>query len=313
MTHEEKRFVDSLKSIARNQDIKSYIQNDDNLYRLFLSGAKRFVAGEKREDGIERAIQFQTEGHRVSLEFIGENTMSETECNRAKNEFLELMIELGKHLRHFTISLDLSHIGMMVSDELAISNLLELAIEAKRYDATIMISMEESAKTERILSIYNHVEEIHSNIGVTLQVHLKRTEADLLKLVQKQRRIRLVKGAYQEDEGVYTPRSNELNDRYVKFVEKCQSTNQMLSLATHDVSLLNLLEEKGLLRGSHVEVEMLDGVQSELLNSLKQRGISTKKYVTYGTEWYLYVVHRIAEHPSNIYTFISDVINQKTR
>lgn len=30
--------------------------------------------------------------------------------------------------------------------------------------------------------------------------------------------------------------------------------------------------------------------------------------VTYGTEWYLYLAHRIAEHPPNLYTFVCDMI-----
>lgn len=57
---------------------------------------------------------------------------------------------------------------------------------------------------------------------------------------------------------------------------------------------------------------MLDGVRSDLLSSLSENKVKAKVYVTYGSEWYLYVVHRLAEYPPNIYTFISDIVELRT-
>lgn len=53
---------------------------------------------------------------------------------------------------------------------------------------------------------------------------------------------------------------------------------------------------------------MLDGVRPELLKSLRDEKIQTRIYVLYGTKWYLYLAHGIAEHPPNLYTFVSDLI-----
>lgn len=67
-------------------------------------------------------------------------------------------------------------------------------------------------------------------------------------------------------------------------------TNHPISIATHDKNLLIDLKAKGYLQKTNVEVEMeiLDGVCSDLLITLKEDGIQSKVYVTYGTEWYLY-------------------------
>ncbi|WP_188006648.1 hypothetical protein [Sporosarcina sp. ANT_H38] len=81
-----------------------------------------------------------------------------------------------------------------------------------------------------------------------------------------------------------------------------------MSIATHDENLITALKEKGLLSNPYSEVEMLDGVRPDLLKSLRDENIQTKVYVTYGTELYLYLVHRIAEYPPNLYTFVSDLI-----
>lgn len=308
MLNEETRFSKALKSIARDQELKAYLQNSNELFPILMKGANRFVAGETRAEGIKRVINLDSKGYKVSLEFIGENTTSEEECILAKNEFKELIKELGNNQMDATVSFDLSHIGMMISDTLVFTNLEELAKEAQKHNIQLMISMEESQKTDKILSLYKRISNSFANVGITLQVHLKRSSIDLQDLLGTPGRIRLVKGAYQESEGIYIPRSEELNKRYIEFVSMCLDSNLRLSVATHDEKLLMDLKAKGFLNSPNVEVEMLDGVRPDLLESLKEDNIQTKVYVTYGSEWYLYLVHRIAEYPPNIYTFISDII-----
>ena len=91
-------------------------------------------------------------------------------------------------------------------------------------------------------------------------------------------------------------------------MKKCISTNHLLSIASHDQSLLDELESIRILSHSLVEVEMLDGVGSNDLQKLIAKQVNTKVYITYGTEWYLYLAHRIAEYPPNVYTFVSDIV-----
>lgn len=63
-----------------------------------------------------------------------------------QNEFIELIKDLGHKLRKATVSFDLSHIGMMISDSVAFTNLKELAKVAQKHNIQLMISMEESQK-----------------------------------------------------------------------------------------------------------------------------------------------------------------------
>ncbi|WP_088102081.1 proline dehydrogenase family protein [Halalkalibacter urbisdiaboli] len=300
----------ALKSIARNEQIKSYIQQSSDLYPILLRGAKRFVAGETREEAIAKARQFVHKGYQVSLEYIGENTQQMEECIAAKNEIIGLITDLNPPLHDGTISLDLSHIGLAIDLRQTEIHLHQIADEARKRNYTVMISMEESSKTDQILTVYQNTANHYPNVGITVQAHLHRTKKDIQALLNYPGKIRLVKGAFEEESDIALSRSNALNERYLQLVEMIIAANHPLSVATHDQSIISSLLQKQLLHSELVECEMLYGISPEYLKSLKENGIHTRVYLTYGSEWYLYLCHRLAEFPPNLYTFIADMMNE---
>jgi len=308
LSSNEKQFADALKSIARNLEIKEHIQKSPELYPLFQNAAKRFVTGESREDGISIGSQLIQKGYQISLEFIGENTDSEKECIQAKDEFITLIKECGKHKISSRISFDLSHIGLSINPELAYQNLVEMAKEAQKQGLSLMISMEESAKTDQILSIYKKVVFDYSNVGVTIQAQLHRTLEDIEELLKYPGAIRIVKGAYQEPSEICVPRSDKLDERYLELVDLCVKAGHQVSIASHDEFIYEQIIERGYLQNPYVEAEMLYGIRPELCKQLKDDGLPVRVYLTYGVEWYLYLCHRIAEYPPNIYVAITDMI-----
>ncbi|WP_243291918.1 proline dehydrogenase family protein [Bacillus sp. FJAT-47783] len=304
----EKQFTDSLKSIARNLKIKEYIQQSPELYPLFLSSAKRFVTGESREDAVSIGDKLIQKGYNISLEFIGENTIDKEECVRAKDEFIALMKECGNRGINSRISFDLSHIGLSVDPDLAYQNLLAMAKEAQSHGLSLIISMEESGKTDQILSIYKKVAMEYSNVGITLQAQLYRTLDDLNELLNYSGAIRIVKGAYQEPSDICVPRSDKLNQRYLELVDLCVNAGHPVSIASHDEAIHKQVIGRGYLQNPHVEAEMLYGIRPDLCKRFKDDGLPVRIYLTYGVEWYLYLCHRIAEYPPNIYIAITDMI-----
>lgn len=307
-TSEQTQFAESLKSVARNLEIKSFIQQSPELYPLFQRAAMRFVTGESREDGISVGKQLIKKGYQISLEFIGENTVSKEECIQAKDEFLRLIRECGQQGLNTRISFDLSHIGLAIDSELAFQHLSEVATEANNYGLSLMISAEESGKTEQVLSIYKRAVVQHANIGVTIQAQLHRSLDDLKELLNYPGSIRLVKGAFQEPADICIPRSEELNERYLELVDLCVEANQQVSVASHDETMHKKVIDRGYLQKPHVEAELLYGIRPELSRQLKEGGLPVRVYLTYGSEWYLYLTHRIAEYPPNIYGAITDII-----
>ncbi|MDQ0226593.1 proline dehydrogenase family protein [Metabacillus niabensis] len=308
MTNDKVQFTRALKTIARNEQMKSYIQQSNELYPLLLKAAKRFVIGEHRQEAIATAKELITKGYLISLDYIGENTIDLKECQKAKNEYLHLMEEMSSLSMQQTVSLDLSHIGLSFDAETAHLHLLEIAKAAKLNKMTVMIGMEESSKTDEILTIYKKATSQYDNIGITIQTHLLRSNNDIQNLVDLPGRIRIVKGAYQESSKDAIPRSNELNNRYLHFVEQLIEANHPVSVATHDETLIKEMEQRGYFRHPNLEIEMLYGIRPDLLKALKSKGYNCKIYLPYGKDWYLYLCHRIAEHPENLYRAITEII-----
>jgi proline dehydrogenase len=298
----------ALKTIARNEHIKSYLQQSEELYPLILQAAKRFITGESKQEGLVAAKEMLGKGYAISLEYIGENTKGEKECREAKEEFLQLIEKMGTASIHQTVSLDLSHIGLLIDTEIAYDYLIELAEKAKSYNITIMVSMEESSKTDDILNIYKKAARHYPNIGITVQAHLYRSLEDIHELMDYPGRIRIVKGAYQEHCDIAMPRSKELNDRYLQLVEQVVKANHPLSIATHDEPLIRQIEQRHYLAYPQVEIEMLYGIRPDLLKHAKDNGYTSRIYLTYGQEWYLYLCHRLAEYPENLYLALADMI-----
>lgn len=299
----------ALKEVARSEQIKQYIQESEELYPLLFRAAQRFIVGDVRSDAVSKGLELIQKGYAVSMEYIGENISGELESTEVKKEILQLIRESSEAGSSSTISLDLSHIGLMIDEEIAYQHLTELACEANRQGRTIMISAEESTKTNRIIRLYKRVNEVYSNVGITVQAYLHRTEQDIEAIRQCSGRIRLVKGAYQEQAGIAMPRSEPLDTKYVGIAESLVATGRPISIATHDEAIIEELRQRGVWEQPNVELEMLYGVRPDLLRRMNAEGYRARVYLTYGEKWHLYFFHRLSEYPPNVYRAIADMVS----
>ncbi|MFD0589697.1 proline dehydrogenase family protein [Paenibacillus sp. GCM10027627] len=315
----EKAFADAMKSLARRADLKTYVERTPAVYQLLQRAAAKYVAGDHREAGLESAQRLLDKGYQVSIEYIGENKSDRASCQAARLEMRRLIQELIDRGMKSRISFDLSHIGLSVDSQLASSELVALAEQASTADIELFISMEESAKTESILSIYEQTAALYPTIGITLQAQLNSTSDYLNNWTANRaihgehcaRRLRLVKGAYQELQHVAIPRSDALNERYLQLLDEAIHKGHRVSVATHDETIINEVIKRGWAHKPGVEFEMLYGIRPDLGSSLKAAGFPVRIYLTYGHEWYLYLCHRIAEYPPNIYQAIIDISNDR--
>ncbi|WP_201001760.1 proline dehydrogenase family protein [Paenibacillus glycanilyticus] len=304
----EQQLTTALKSIARRLDLKAYVEQNPQVNQILRHAALRYVAGDRLPEGLEAGKEILRRGYSLSIEYIGENTSDAKECEQAAAEMKALIQQLKQSGLPGRVSFDLSHIGLMISPSLAYANLTELARQAEGTEIELFISMEESGKTDRILSVYKQASAEYSGIGITLQAHLNRTPADLASLTSPGR-VRIVKGAYQEPDHLSLARSPELNERYLNLVELAIRQGHQVSIATHDDAIINAVRDRGLLSGSQAELEMLYGIRPELAKRLRSEGNPIRIYVPYGQEWYLYLCHRIAEYPPNLYQAVIDMVS----
>jgi proline dehydrogenase len=82
-------------------------------------------------------------------------------------------------------------------------------------------------------------------------------------------------------------------------------------IATHDERLIRHLIKQivktGRAPGTY-EFQMLYGVRRELQKRLDSQGYRLRVYVPFGSEWYPYLMRRIAERPANVRFFIESLI-----
>lgn len=308
----EKKFTGAMKSIARRADLKSYIEQTPVMYQLLQRAATKYVAGDNRQAGLYVGGKLTDKGYPISIEYIGENTTNVQSCEAALLEMKQLIQDLEElRMTAARVSFDLSHIGLSVDEEFAFKQLSSLAEQAQLAGIELFISMEESTKTEAILSIYKRAVAIYPNIGITLQAQLHLTAHYSSNLDANPSRIRLVKGAYQEPEQLALSRSEALNERYLQLLEQFIEKDHYVSIATHDELIIDEVIKRGWAQKSCVEFEMLYGIRPDLSSKLKKEGYPVRIYITYGHEWYLYLCHRIAEYPPNLYQAFIDIASDE--
>lgn len=300
----------ALKKAALNEQAKHYLLENKALYPLIRKAADRYIGGETLEETAVKVALANSRGMKCSIEFMGENISLSKEAIDAKDEFLRICHVIGKQGMNSTVSLDCSHIGLNVSRELCLENLLEICAAAAAFGIEVNLSAEGTNQTDHIIGIYRQASTVANNLAITLQAYLHRAREDFKELIKIPGRIRIVKGAFATPEGLSMPRGRALDDAYLSYVDELLRTGHSCSIATHHQEIQQ--EVKKLIDlykpdQAAYEFESLYGIQEEQLWQLKSEGYMTKLYFVYGTEWYLYLCNRLAEYPLNLFRALADI------
>lgn len=302
----------ALKRIARDERIKAYVKSDRRTYTLLLGAASRFIGGESLEECLPIAREINEASHVVTIDYMGESTRDSRDAAQAVSTVGDVIAAIPANGLDASVSLDLSHIGLAIDPGLALEHVRSLAAAAAEAGLELMISAEDSSRTDHILDIRRELGSAYANVGITLQANLHRTAADLHRIRELPGRVRIVKGAFEESRTVVLPRGAQLNDRYLHLVTTLLDRQHPVSIATHDTELLARilpLVDPSDTRET-IEFEMLRGVGETLLGPIRAMGYRTRLYLPYGVEWYLYLCHRLAEYPPNLYRAVSDIVDR---
>ena len=220
--------AEALRHVALDESVKAYVLQHPPLYRAGLRAAMRFIGGETLDECVQTATNTNQQSHAVTIDFMGESTRDEVMATQATQEFLSVIRVIAQRGLHSSISLDLSHIGLVIDPELAYNNALTLAQAAHEVGLEMMISMEGTDRTTPILNIHQRLCERFSNVGITLQAYLHRTSEDLTAVMQRPGKIRLVKGAYEAPSVLAHSRGTALDAAYraqmTLLIEECMPT-----------------------------------------------------------------------------------------
>jgi proline dehydrogenase len=300
--------------LSNQQKIFRFVRNNRFAKRL----AQRFVAGETLEEAIRAVDPLNQKGITASLDLLGESVHTEREAQAATREILTMLDRINERRVQANVSLKLTQMGLDISEELCVALMHDLVGRARDLRTFIRIDMEDSTYTERTLRLFE--DRLHpsygDHVGIVLQTYLYRTLADVERAIAIKARVRLCKGAYKEPATVAYPEKADVDANYVRCMHKLLSEGNYPALATHDERIIK--EAKRYVRANAIgperfEFQMLYGVRRDLQDRLVREGWRVRVYVPFGTQWYPYLMRRLAERPSNVAFITGSVVRELVR
>ena len=278
----------------------------------FRLGAARFVAGETLDDAVPVLRKLNEQGLLTNTTLLGEGVRDEGETRAVVTEYRELIDRIQAEGLRTNVALKLTHLGLVLDEELAYRNVAELVEHAAGRGNFVRIDMEESRHVDATLRIYRRLREAgHDNVGTVLQSYLFRSEDDLAALLPLAPNLRIVKGAYLEPPEIAYPQKRDVDAAYASLVETSLEGDGFTAVATHDEALIEhtiaFARERGIGNASF-QFQMLYGVRPRLQLDLVARGHDVLVATPYGPDWYRYLMRRLAERPANLLFFLRNLV-----
>jgi len=282
------------------------------MYRHGMTlGARRFVAGETLDELVAAARRVNERGLAVAAGMLGEGVHERADAVAATHDYQGVLDRIARESLRSNVALKLTHLGLEINPELARDNLTAVVDRAAHLGNFVRIDMEQSAHTDTTLRIYRDLRASgRNNVGAVLQAYLYRSPDDLLSLMPLQPNLRLVKGAYLEPAAVAHPRKRDVDLAFVQLIETSLMGSGYTAIATHDGSIISHATEfigRHSIARDRFEFQMLYGVRPALQAELVARGFSVRVAIPFGSQWYPYLMRRLAERPANLFFFIGSL------
>ncbi|HKO14935.1 MAG TPA: proline dehydrogenase family protein [Gemmatimonadaceae bacterium] len=298
-----------------------YLSNQPRVFRFVRNNrlakrfASRFVAGETLDDALATVRVLNGKGISVSLDLLGESVTNEREARAAGAAYLQMLDRIHAQRLDANVSVKLTAMGLDISEELCVSVMHEILGRARECASFVRIDMEGSAYTERTLHLFEHrlYPHFREHVGIVLQSYLYRTFTDVEYANRLKCRVRLCKGAYREPATVAFPDKRDVDANYRKCMHALMQDGNYPGLATHDPALI--AEARRFAREHDIgperfEFQMLYGVRRDLQERLRRDGYNMRVYVPFGTQWYPYLMRRLAERPANVAFITGNVLRE---
>jgi proline dehydrogenase len=298
-----------------------YLSNQPQIFnfvrhnRLAKKFASRFVAGEALDGALAAVRTLNAKKITGTLDLLGESVHNEAEARAAASEYLVTLDRIHNEGVDSNVSLKLTQMGLDISEELCVAIMHDVLERARRYDTFVRLDMESSDYTERTLRLFEErlYPNYPANVGIVLQSYLYRTQEDVERAIALKCRVRLCKGAYKEPAAVAYPEKRDVDASYVRCMHRLLLDGNYPALATHDPAMIN--EAKRFAKEKEIaperfEFQMLYGIRRDLQEQLVREGYNLRVYVPFGTQWYPYLMRRLAERPANVAFITGSVMRE---
>jgi proline dehydrogenase len=96
-------------------------------------------------------------------------------------------------------------------------------------------------------------------------------------------------------------------------MQELMSKGNYPGIATHDEAVIREAKRYAKandIASSRYEFQMLYGVRRDLQDRLVREGYRMRVYVPFGTQWYPYLMRRLAERPANVAFITGSVVKE---
>jgi len=297
-------------SLSESKSIRSAAEKTWLGQRL----SRRFVAGTTIEDALAATRAMNQLGLSVSVDNLGENVTNADEARHSAQLYHQMLDQMSAQKLNANVSMKLTHMGLDVDPTLAFDIATGLVQHAASINNFVRIDMEGSPYTQRTLDF---VRKLHSHpenagkVGAVIQAYLFRSEKDVEQLMADRIRVRLCKGAYKESPEISFEKKEDTDANYIRLMKMLLKSGVYHGIATHDENMIRATIEfaqKEKIPASAFEFQMLYGIRRDLQQKLVKDGWGCRVYVPFGTEWYPYLMRRLAERPANAIFILKNLV-----
>jgi proline dehydrogenase len=280
--------------------------------RLTRGLVSRFVAGTTLADAIAVTRELQAQNIDVSLDLLGETVDDLAESAIATKAYIEAVRAIAENRLGATVSVKLSQLGIAVDPTVCAGHLDDLLQAATEVGVGVEIDMEHSSVGPAELEAFRAALGEHPGTRVAMQAAMRRTPSDLESFTGVKPRIRLVKGAFLEPIEKALQEPQEITAQYRYLADYALANLPDPAFGTHDDACIDHVkasaERLGIGRRDF-EFQMLHGVRRDVQRRLADEGYRIRIYLPYGTQWYPYLMRRMAERPANLLLFLRSLIS----
>lgn len=295
-------------ALSENQTLNSAAQKYG-----FKLGAQSVVAGTNIDEVVKSIKELNAHGISCTVDNLGEFVFEKSAAIAAKEQILAVIERIHEENLDAHISLKPSQLGLDIDYDFCLENLTEIVALAHKYQIFVNFDMENYARLQPSFDLLEKLHAEYGNVGTVIQAYFFESETNIEQY--KNYRLRLVKGAYKEDQSVAYQTKEEIDRKFVEQIEYHLLHGKFTSIATHDHNIINKVKQfvkEHDIPNDKFEFQMLYGFRKDMQLSLAKEGYNFCTYLPFGHDWYGYFMRRLAERPQNISLVTKQVFNKKT-
>lgn len=279
-----------LYGLAESARFHSLVRGNEMLARSAYRRAGPYLGGLTLVEALATIARLRDEGFETGIDYFGEARTDRADVEEATRQYVRLNEALAELGAGVNVWVDLTNVGLDVSDDLCRRRLERIA-ETLPADSRLQVRAHDSSRIDRILGLAIDLAAGGTPVMPTLQANLRRSPEYARRLIEARLPVLLVKGTHLEPPEISYPWGEETDVAFVELAHQLHEGGVEVAIATHDP----VIREALLAAIPGIGVEMLLGVRPDDARALLRRGRSVRLYVPFGDEWLRYWLRRRGE------------------